>query len=121
MERQIRILKIEPGKEPYVKEIANDFRACQREVEGLIDCVGLEDGCVAVVNDEGKINGMEPNRRYGDDIFCGPFFICGNDPEGEFTSLTDGQIRQYTELFKEIEQFTGMEPELVPQMTFIAF
>ena len=43
MEKQIRILKIEPGKEPYVKEISNDFRASQREVEGTIDCVELED------------------------------------------------------------------------------
>lgn len=121
MEKQIRILKIEPGKAPYVKEIPNDFRASQQEVEGLIACFGFEDGCTAVYNDESKLNGMEPNRRYGNDIICGPFFICGNNREGDFISLTDEQIEQYSKQFAEIEQFTGQEPELEPRMTVIAF
>lgn len=121
MEDKIRVLKIEPGKEPYVKEIENDYRASQREVEGLIDCIGFGDGCVAVINDEGKINGMEPNRRYGNDIICGPFFICGDGREGDFISLTGEQIEKYSRQFSEIEQFSGQEPELEPRMTFITF
>ncbi|MFQ8981442.1 MAG: DUF3846 domain-containing protein [Waltera sp.] len=75
---KIKILKIEEGKAPFVKEIANELKDCQAEVGGLIDCVCFEDGCLAVVNDEGKINGMKPNRRNGNDIICGPFFICGS-------------------------------------------
>ena len=55
---KIKILKIEEGKAPFVKEIANELKDCQAEVGGLIDCVCFEDGCLAVVNDEGKINGM---------------------------------------------------------------
>ena len=31
---KIKILKVEPGKPPCVKEIANDFKASQAEVEG---------------------------------------------------------------------------------------
>lgn len=57
MENTIRVLKIEPGKAPYVKEIEKDYRASQREVGGLIDCFGFGDGCIAVLNDESKING----------------------------------------------------------------
>lgn len=121
MENTIRVLKIEPGKEPYVKEIDNDYEASQREVEGLIDCLGFDDGCVVVLNDESKINGMEPNRRYGNDIICGPFFICGDSRDGDFTSLTDEQIEKYSKMFSEIEQFSGQEPELEPRMTIIAF
>ena len=30
---KIKILKVEPGKPPCVKEIANDFKASQEEVE----------------------------------------------------------------------------------------
>ena len=74
------------GKPPCVKEIANDFKASQVEVEGDIECVGFGDGCVAVINAEGKLNGMQPNRRNGDDIICGPFFICGDSPDGDFIS-----------------------------------
>ena len=104
---KIKILKVEPGKPPCVKEIANDFKASQAEVEGDIECVGFGDGCVAVINAEGKLNGMQPNRRNGDDIICGPFFICGDSPDGDFISLTEQQIEKYTRRFGEIEQFTG--------------
>ena len=92
---KIKILKVEPGKPPCVKEIANDFKASQVEVEGDIECVGFGDGCVAVINAEGKLNGMQPNRRNGDDIICGPFFICGDSPDGDFISLTEQQIEKY--------------------------
>lgn len=118
---KIKILKVEPGKPPCVKEIANDFKASQAEVEGDIECVGFGDGCVAVINAEGKLNGMQPNRRNGDDIICGPFFICGDTPDGDFISLTEQQIEEYTRRFGEIEQFTGQEPELEPHMTIFAF
>ena len=106
---KIKILKVEPGKPPCVKEIANDFKASQEEVEGDIECVGFGDGCVAVINAEGKLNGMQPNRRNGD------------TPDGDFISLTEQQIEEYTRRFGEIEQFTGQEPELEPHMTILAF
>lgn len=44
MEGMIRVLKIELGKASYVKAIANDYRASQREVEGLIAVFGFGDG-----------------------------------------------------------------------------
>jgi hypothetical protein len=117
----IRILKIEPGKEPYVKEISNGLDASQSEVEGLIDCMTFLDGCIAVVNDEGKLNGMEANRWYMDDIICGPFFICGSGEDGDFISLTEEQIGWYSRQFAEIPVFTGTEPEMQPRMEVYTF
>ncbi len=117
----ITVLKVEPQKAPYVKEISNDIRGSQSEVEGLIDCVYLADGCIAVVNDEGKINGMELNRRLENDIIAGPFFICNADREGGFSSLTEAQIEKYSGQFAEIEHFTGLEPEAKPFMMFQSF
>ncbi|WP_352416505.1 DUF3846 domain-containing protein [Oscillibacter ruminantium] len=119
-ENMIKVVKVEVGEPPMVKEIANDLNALQAEVGGLIECVYLDDGCIAVVNEEGKINGMEPNRRMGADIICGPFFICGDDGEN-FASLTDDQIEKYSLRFTPTQQFTGEEPELEPRMTFIGF
>ena len=75
-DNKIRVLKIEPGKMPYEKEMVNDLEGIQAEVGGFFECVYLEDGCIAVVNEEGKLNGMELNRRIGNDIIAGPFFIC---------------------------------------------
>ena len=88
--KRIKILK---DKAPYEKEIDNKLEPLQEEVEGLIDCVYLEEGCVAVINDEGKLNGMQPNRRFGSDIICGPFFMCGDSPDGEFVSLPRNLVR----------------------------
>lgn len=120
-ENKIRVLKIEPGKMPYEKEMINDLEGIQAEVGGLFECIYLRDGCIAVVNEEGKLNGMELNRRIGNDIIAGPFFICGDSEDGEFISLTDAECEKYMGDFTEIPEFTGDEPEAQPRMTFISF
>ena len=72
IEKTIRILKIEPQNLPYEKEIANDLEGIQGEVEGLFECIYLDDNCILVCNEEGKLNGMELNRRVGNDIIAEP-------------------------------------------------
>lgn len=117
----IKVVKIEVGEPPQIKEIANELDSLQKEVGGLIECVYLEDGCLAIVNDEGKINGMQPNRRLGTDIICGPFFICGDSADGDFASLSDEGIEKYSKQFADVPTFIGNEPELEARMTFIGF
>ena len=55
----MRILKVEPGKAPYAKEMAEGLKAIQREVEGLFHPLSMGDGVILCCNDEGKLNGME--------------------------------------------------------------
>lgn len=112
----MRILKVEPGQAPYEKEMENTLAAIQQEVQGLFQPVYVEDGVILCCNEEGKLNGMAPNRWLEEDIICGPFFLVGDDHEGGFCSLTDDQIQKYTAQFQEPEQFTGQEPELKPRM-----
>ena len=121
IEKTIRILKIEPQKLPYEKVINNDLEGIQGEVEGLFECIYLDDNCILVCNEEGKLNGMELNRRVGNDIIAGPFFIAGDSCNGEFISLTDEQVEQYTNEFSKIQEFTGEESEAQPRMEFISF
>ena len=120
-ENMIKVLKIEVGEPPEIKEIPNELRGLQHEVGGFIECVYLDDGAIAVVNEEGKLNGMEPNRRLGADIICGPFFICRDNSDGDFASLSEEQINKYSEKFAEIPGFTGKEPELEPRVEVIGF
>ena len=120
MENTIRVLKVEPGKAPYVKEIVDDYKVSQSEVGGDMDCFDTEDGCVVVHSADGKNRELEPNRRYGNDIICGPFFICAEGEEGEFISLTDEQIEKYSKQFAEIEQFSGQEPEIAGRMMLLS-
>ena len=70
----MRILKVEPGKARMRKRWRRAWKAIQREVEGLFHPLSMGDGVILCCNDEGKLNGMQPNRRLGDDIICGPFF-----------------------------------------------
>ncbi len=117
----MRILKVEPGAAPYEKELQNDLHSVQAEVGGgLFQLVYLGNGVMLCYNEEGKLNGMRPNRWLEDDIICGPFFLVGDDGKGEFISLTDEQVAEYQERFSEPVQFTGGEMQLKPQMEFFS-
>ena len=120
-ENTIKVLKIEPGKMPYEKEMVNELEGIQAEVEGMFECVYLDNNCIAVVNEEGKLNGMELNRRIGNDIIAGPFFICGDSDDGEFISLTDEQLDTFSCEFKDVPVFSGDEPEAQPRMIVTSF
>ena len=120
-ENTIKILKIEVGSSPIVKEITNDLKSLQAEVGGLIQPLNIGRNCMIVLNEEGKLNGMKPNRWLGDDdIICGPFFICGDDGEN-FTSLTDEQIAVCTKHFAQVPTFAGDEIELEPTTFVMGF
>lgn len=42
----MRILKVEPGKAPYAKEMEAGLKAIQREVEGLFQPLSMGDGVI---------------------------------------------------------------------------
>lgn len=78
-------------------------------VGGYIETFGMDD-VIAIVNEEGKILGLEPNRRYGNDILVGNIVIVGNGEE-EFISLTEEQIKKYSKMFYEPEQISYEETQ----------
>lgn len=104
MQRNIKVLVVEPNKLPYEKVIQNRLRDKQQIVDGYIEYVRLleDDSVVLICNEEGKINGAEYNRDIGYDIIAGTFIIareCADD--GEDRSLTDEQIEKYKERFNQ--------------------
>lgn len=107
----MKVLKIEPGKLPYMKEISKDLDSLQQEVGGDIQATYPYDDMVAIIcNDEGKLLGLPLNRAlYMDeemyDIIAGDFFICGIDDDHEIISLCDDLARKYYEQFKAPESF----------------
>ena len=66
-EPEITVLKVEPGKEPEEVTIPNTLEAMQEMVGGFIEIVYLDDVCL-VCNEEGKLMGLEGNRRVGREI-----------------------------------------------------
>ena len=58
----IAVLIVEPGKEPYVKEIDSGLESLQHEVGGCIEAIyPYEDPVALVCNEEGKLEGLPLN------------------------------------------------------------
>lgn len=109
----LKVVMVEPHKPAYVTEIGSDYKSLQAAVGGgLIEPIYyLDDQNVVMVgNEEAKLLNMDGNRRFGDRIIAGPFFICGDNGE-DFCSLTDEQCKKYVRQFAEPENITRQEVE----------
>lgn len=95
----IKVLKVKPHEHPEVYMLKNTLEAMQEAVGGYIDILGLDDNVCILLNDEGKLIGLEGNRRIGSDIIVGDFFVCGSDEEGNLTSLSEEELDKYTNFF----------------------
>lgn len=98
--KQIQVIRVRPHQAPELITIDNTLKALQHEVDGHIEMVTLSSSAAIVCNEEGKLLGMEPNRRVGADIIVGAFLIAGHKGS-ETVSLPETDIQIYLELFKE--------------------
>lgn len=108
MKENLRILMVEPHKAPYEASIPHELSAMQQAVGDLIEVVRNGDGTLLVCNEEGKLLGIEGNRRIPGDVLAGPFFVVGDAGE-TFRSLTEEELERYRERFAEIEDISPQE------------
>lgn len=116
---KLTVLVVEPMKEPYVKEIAPGLHALQAEVGGDIAAsYPFDDPVGLVLNDEGKLIGLDLNRSLRDehgeiyDIVAGTFLVVGLGEES-FTSLPPELAQKYMEHFKQPEQFINLNGQII--------
>ena len=116
---KLTVLVVEPMKEPYVKEIDPGLHALQAEVGGDIAAsYPFDDPVGLVLNDEGKLIGLDLNRSLRDehgeiyDIVAGTFLVVGLGPES-FASLSPDMIQKYTKQFKRPELFASINGQIV--------
>jgi len=121
MEKTIKVILVEPMKEPYPAEVENTLKGLQKAVGGYIETVYLEDYVVLVCNEKGKLLGLPGNRSLGNDIIAGTFFVAGSNDDGDFVSLTEDKIRQYSDRFQTPETFTQEQVEDASDYIFISF
>ena len=63
MNEMMKVLYIQVGKKPQVIEIKHTLKEMQRLVGGIISAYSpFDDGSVIILNDTGKIDGLEFNR-----------------------------------------------------------
>ena len=116
---RITVLLVEPFRTPRVVDIDATLESYQKLVGGYIQCIfpWEEDdqyGTAALVcNEEGKINGSQPNRLLEDqDIIFGTFFITGID-EDDFCSLSPEMAQHYERKFHSPEFFITDENGII--------
>ena len=112
-EASIRALMIAPGHRPHLTLLKNDLDSLQQAVsigsdyKGYIEVLTLEEDVALLCNEEGKLIPLMGNRRIGDDIIAGVFYIVGCNDEGEFCSLSDDKAKKYAYAF--------WDPEDIPE------
>ena len=119
MEENLRILMVEPHKAPYEASVPHELTAMQQAVGGLIEVVRNGDGTLIISNEEGKLLGVEGNRRIPGDVLAGPFFVVGDAGE-TFRSLTEEELERYRERFAEVEDISPQEVQAATWLFFCA-
>ena len=98
----MRVVVKEVGKLGEVREIKNDLEEYQNIVGGFIDRFQLTDDIFIILNDEGKLMGLEPNigvpcnNGYVETIVGNIIFVGVDDCD--FTGLKDEHIDFLTTL-----------------------
>lgn len=126
-EKRIRVLMVEPHKHPVVTTLENNLDALQKavsigaETQGLIEIVPIVDGVCILCNEEGKLIGLDGNRRIGQDIIAGVFYVVGEDRNGNLTSLPEQTLLVYKHRFWTAEEYTQEDVEQTLYMRFLGF
>lgn len=111
MPDKMKVLVIIPGKFPKVEEIDRGLESLQKAVGGFIEAVyPFTDPVAMICNENGKCEGLCPNRALKDDdgdvydIVCGTFLIVGLGEE-DFDSLPEKYLEKYEKEFHHPELF----------------
>ena len=99
--REIRVMIFEPGKEPYTAVLEDSLEHRKALVGGEIECISLPHETVLCCNAGGKWMGLPGNRQFGSDTIHGTFFLSGDTPEGRGAPLTEEQIACFRDYFTE--------------------
>ena len=110
--REIKCLIVMPGQVPEKTTLEASVAAFNRAVS-----IGSEYELLAVSKRIGKrtyilhaydsvLEDLEPNRKVGDEIICGVFYIVAVDDEGKPVSMTDMQMMKYMMRFYEPEKYS---------------
>lgn len=124
VKKEIKALMVEPGKHPQVAMLNDDLDSLQKAVsigadyQGLIEIISIGAGDCILCNEEGKLIGLEGNRRLGSDIIAGVFYIMSEGEDGDLVSLSEEKIKYYTEKFWEPEVFDSSEVEATVHVWF---
>lgn len=106
MTRQIKVVVIEAGETAIkvIEKFEHSLENMQKFVGGYIEAVRVNDSITIWMNEEGKLQGLEPNFYLTDskgnplDLVVGNALIAGTK-NNDTVSLTDAEIAEVQERF----------------------
>ena len=113
--KEIRVLMVEPGEKPKEALLHTDLDSLQKAVsigceeQCLIEIVPIGKKCSILCNEEGKLIGLRGNRRIGNDVIAGVFYVVGDTQSGGLRSLSDEEFEHWYHVFEEPEYYTDTE------------
>ncbi len=101
----MKIIFKEPDKPARTMVIPNELYILQQLVDGYIEVVTLNNGLVAIVNEDGKLWGLkESGLYYKDDPLVGNVILCGEDGD-QFTDVPE-DIAAVVDALNKLEEGT---------------
>lgn len=91
----MRILYKQPGEDPRSMVIPNELKVMQQLVGGHIETLRISDNEILVMNEEGKLLGLEAIV----DTIVGPVLVVGEDGE-DFASLPDDEAAEISRIMR---------------------
>lgn len=90
-----------PGKDPQRVEIGNELGVLQQIVGGYIETLRISDNGILVMNEEGKLLGLEPNFYLGaiGDTIVGPVLVVGKNGD-EFADLPEDEAEEISRIMR---------------------
>jgi Domain of unknown function (DUF3846) len=108
-ENRITAIIVEPNKTPRVEVIDNTLKTFQKLVGGYIEKVSLSPTIDVIINEEGKLIGLEPNFRTKYDVIVGTAVFVSHKGE-EFSSLSEDMTEFILSCFDEIDIRSRRKP-----------
>ena len=111
-EERMKVVMVEPNKPAYITEIGSDLASMQEAVGGLVEPIYFLGDAIMVGNEEAKLIGLDGNRRFGNNIVAGPFFICSEkmtDNGTVFCSLSNELCEKYVQHFAQPQEISQDE------------
>lgn len=97
-----------------VREIDNTLKAFQELVGGYMETskiwAGKDSEYIAVVDEEGKLKGLEPNIYGNRDVLVGPIVITKSNGKDDFASLSKEDIRKVKDRVALGRLALGLQP-----------
>ena len=100
-EERIKVLHLPPKGHPKPHELINTLDGLQEAVGGLIEFIPLDGNYSLLLNEEGKLIGLEPNRRLGSDVLVGDVYVVKENDDGELISMEEWELKMFCSLFYE--------------------